>query len=264
MVISADVCSSYIRPLDEERYFDAVNVVLSLQNSDGGWATYENKRAPDWVEKINPAEVFSDIMVDYSYTELSASAIVGLAAFQRYWPKHRAAEIRRALDRGVAFVKSYQRPDGSWYGSWGVCFLYGTWFGVRALTTAGHTYSNSDYLKRACKFIVSKQQADGGWGETFQSCVRFQYCQNERSQVVGTAWAMLALMQSKYPDANVLRRGAELLMARQLPDGNWAQEDVSGVFNANCSISYSGYKNFFVFWALGMYARLYPCSCAKL
>jgi lanosterol synthase len=91
-----------------------------------------------------------------------------------------------------------------------------------------------------------------------QSCESYEYCDNPRSQVVGTAWAMLALLLAKYPERAPILRGARLLMQRQLPDGNWAQEDISGVFNANCAISYSGYKNIFPIWALGLASRTYP------
>ena len=89
-----------------------MNVVLSLQNSDGGWATYENQRGPAVIEKLNPAEIFcahfnfaltanltstDGIMVDYSYTELSSSAIVGLSRFRHFYPNHRAEEIQCVL-----------------------------------------------------------------------------------------------------------------------------------------------------------------------
>lgn len=72
--------------------------------------------------------------------------------------------------------------------------------------------------------MLSKQQADGGWGETFESCTTWEYQQNTRSQVVGTAWALLSLLFAEYPDRAPLQRGVDFLMRRQLPNGNWAQE----------------------------------------
>ena len=81
------------------------------------------------VQKFNPAETFGDIMIDYDYVELSSACITGLAAFRRAHPRHRAQEIQAALSNGRKFVLKDQRPDGSWYGSWGVCFTYGAWFG---------------------------------------------------------------------------------------------------------------------------------------
>ena len=70
--------------------------------------------------------------------------------------------------RAISYVLSQQRSDGSWYGSWGVCFTYGTWFGLEALAADGRTYANDENVRRACLFLASKQRADGGWGETYE------------------------------------------------------------------------------------------------
>lgn len=78
----------------------------------------------------------------------------------------------------MEFIKSIQRPDGSWYGSWGVCFTYGTWFGLEALAATGEYYHNSEASRKACEFILSKQMVSGGWGETFEVCLIL--CQWER------------------------------------------------------------------------------------
>ena len=88
----------------------------------------------------------------------------------------------------------------------------------------GEKLATSEPMQRACKFVLSKQQADGGWGETFESCTTWEYQQNPRSQVVGTAWALLTLLFAGYPDRTLLQRGIDFLMKRQLPNGNWAQE----------------------------------------
>ena len=96
------------------------------------------------------AQVFGDIMIDYSYVECSSASMTALAAFNRHFPTHRSGEVTAALARGERFIRGIQRPDGSWYGSWGVCFTYGTWFGVEALRAAGvcnymftHTYTHT-------------------------------------------------------------------------------------------------------------------------
>ena len=93
-------------------------VLLTLQNPDGGWATYENNRGYGWYEWLNPSEVFGDIMIDYSYVECSMASLSALYAFRAAYPRHRRAEVDRAIRRGRSFIKSIQRPDGSWYGSW--------------------------------------------------------------------------------------------------------------------------------------------------
>jgi hypothetical protein len=84
-----------------------------------------------------------------------------------------------------------------------------------------------------------------------QSCSTKQYVQNEETQVVNTAWAVLSLIKAQWPDRRPVDRAVQVLMKKQLPNGNWPQEDVKGVFNANCAISYTAYKNIFPIWALG-------------
>ena len=101
---------------------------------------------------------------------------------------------------------------------------------------------------------MSKQRADGGWGESYRACELCEYVQAE-SQVVNTAWAVIALLHARYPDTDVIRRGVALIMARQRPDGSWAQEQIEGIFNHNCAISYPNYKFSFTIWALGKAAH---------
>eukprot|EP00762_Andalucia_godoyi_P007982 ANDGO_03489.mRNA.1 Cycloartenol synthase len=254
-----------IKRIEKERLFDAVNVSLSLQNTDGGWATYENTRGSRLLEWLNPSEVYGDIMIDYSYVECTSASIQALCAFRAQYPDHKTREISKSIENGVKFIKSIQRPDGGWYGSWGVCFTYGTWFGVWGLIAAGETYATSDHIRKACKYLVEKQLPDGGWGETYMSCVKWEYSQAERSQIFNTSWALLALMQADYHridgGMNVMRKGVELLMRRQMPNGDFPQERISGVFNRNCMISYSNYRNIFPIWAIGSFARKYgPAS----
>jgi lanosterol synthase len=154
--------------VSDERLFDAVNVMLNMQNSDGGYATYEPRKGPFWLEWFNPAEVFGNIMVDYNYVECTTAVLLGLTTFRKYYPEHQKAEIQSCLDRCVGYIKGCQRKDGSWYGSWAVCFTYATWFGIEALSSLGETYENSDNVRRACDFLVSKQETDGGWGEAYR------------------------------------------------------------------------------------------------
>eukprot|EP00873_Tetraselmis_striata_P019221 jgi/Tetstr1/439485/TSEL_027917.t1 len=246
-------------PIPADRLYDAVNVILSYQNSGGGWATYENTRSYPILELINPSETFGDIVIDYSYVECSSACITALCAFRRDYPEHRGAEIGKSLQRGEAFVASIQRPDGSWYGSWGVCFTYGTWFGCEALAALGYSHATSDALRRACAFLLSKQRDDGGWGESYLSCQNKVYTQLEGdvSHVVNTAWAMMALIYAGYyeVDAAPLDAAAAFLVRMQQPDGDWPQQHISGVFNRNCMITYANYRSIFPIWALAKYAK---------
>nr|KAG5686212.1 hypothetical protein BaRGS_005557 [Batillaria attramentaria] len=86
--------------------------------------------------------------------------------------------------------------------------------------------------------------ADGGWGEDFESCEQRIYIKSKMSQVVNTSWALLGLMAVRYI----------------LDNGDWPQENISGVFNKSCAISYTNYRNVFPIWALGRFISLYPHS----
>jgi cycloartenol synthase len=184
-------------PLSEERFTAAVNVILSLQNRNGGWPTYELMRSYEAIELINPAETFGGIMVDYSYVECSSACMTALTAFQQRYQTHRAPEIAAALRQGRKFVESIQRKDGSWYGSWAVCFTYGTWFGTCALRAVGLTVAASAHQRRAVEFLLGKQRADGGWGESYVSSQNKEYSQLGGALLYAACNAMTVLSASR-------------------------------------------------------------------
>lgn len=159
----------------------------------------------------------------------------------------------------MKYVKSIQKADGSWYGNWAVCFTYATWFGLTGLSAVGETCKNSSHARRACEFLVSKQEDDGGWGESYLSCQDKVYSPlpGGESHVVNTAWAMLGLLAADYHEVDraVLDRAATFLIRAQTADGDWPQQHISGVFNRNCMISYTNYRYIFPTWGLGEYRR---------
>jgi squalene/oxidosqualene cyclase-like protein len=239
-----------------ERLYDTVNLLLTDQNPHGGWSSYEPQRGGDWYEMLNPSDVFGKIMVDYPYVECTASVIISFRHFQRQFPAHRRAEMDAAIERGACFIERQQRADGSFYGSWAVCFTYAAWFAIRGLVAAGRDPATHPTIRRAAAFLLSKQREDGGWGEDFLSCETRLYSQARESQVVNTAWATIALIEAGFDEHREhIDRGVGLLMAKQLPDGNFPQEGISGVFNGSCAITYASYRNIFPLWCLGLYAN---------
>ena len=251
--------------ISDERLKDAVNVILSYHNVDGGWATYENNRGYGWYEMLNPSEVFGDIMIDYSYVECSSACITALKTFHESFPDHRSNEVLNAIQAGRNFIKSIQRSDGSWYGSWGVCFTYGTWFGIEGLVAAGESPSDSVYIRKAINFLISKQNPNGGWGESYVACVNKVYPSDgtgegfgeDSSGVVQTAWALLGLLVGECDNKTAIDRGIHYLMSKQRPSGDWEQEGITGVFNRSCGITYTAYRNVFPMWALLRYSNKY-------
>jgi len=243
--------------ISEQRLYDAVNVLLSMHNKGGGWATYELTRTHNIIEVINPASLYGEIMIDYQHTECTSACITALKAFQERHPNHRKNEIDSACQDGLKLIKSKMSKEGGWYGGWAVCFCYAAWFAMAAMDAMGETYETSYHMRQGCRFLIEKQLPDGGWGESYLSCVERRYVQNHRSQVINTSWVLLALMLANYPDRAPIDRAVELLLRRQMPNGDFPQENISGVFNHNCMITYTNYRNIFPIWALGLYRQKY-------
>ncbi len=247
---AALVTAPYVNaPIDRERLTDAVKLLLSMQNPDGGWATYELMRGPAWVELLNPSNCFRDIMVDYSYVECTSACIQALVAYDAEFPGLLSNQLRKAVERGARFIEGKQRPDGSFEGSWGVCFTYGAWFGVTGLRAAGRS-TDHHCIRKARALLESKQNPDGGWGETVDNCITRQYASDVPSQVVMTSWAVLALCQAGASGTRAVDDGARFLLERQRPDGTYPNEKTAGVFNKTCAITYDNYLKIFPIWAL--------------
>ena len=242
--------------VSNHRLQDAVDTLLTMQNASGGFASYEPTRGSEYLEYLNAAEVFGRIMVEYDYPECSTAVVTALRLFSKHQPEYRKADISKALDGALRYIRNAQRKDGSWYGSWGICFTYAGMFALESLASVGETYTNSTHVKKACGFLLSKQRDDGGWGESYKGCETGRYVHRE-SQVVMTSWAVIGLLAAGYPDREPVQRAVKLIMDRQQGNGEWKQEGIEGVFNKSVMISYPNYKFVFPIKALGMFAREY-------
>ena len=216
--------------VSEERIHDAIDTILTMQNASGGFASYEPTRGSEYLEYLNAAEVFTRIMVEYDYPECSTAVVTALRLFSKGDTEYRKVDIERAIDGALKYIRRAQRKDGSWYGSWGICFTYAGMFALESLASVGETYENSARVRKACEFLIEKQRDDGGWGENYKSCETGVYVQRE-SQVVMTSWAIIGLMVAEFPDRGLIERGVRLIMGRQMENGEWKQEGIEGVFN---------------------------------
>ncbi|KAF5022632.1 hypothetical protein F66182_5308 [Fusarium sp. NRRL 66182] len=258
-VILLEKTANLPKIFDDRRLFDAVDTMMLYQNKSGGVSAFEAKRGGEFLEQLNMSEIFGRQMVEYDYPECTTSCVTALCLFRRYWPEYRSKDIETFIKRGVSWIKKDQRRDGSWFGSWGICFTYATMFAMESLSAIGEHYHNSLHAKRACRFLLSKQREDGGWSEGFKSCETGEYHEDPSgSLVVQTAWALIGLVEAQYPDPEPLDRGARFLMSRQQGNGEWLKEAIPGSFHNFSTFSYPNYKFTFTLKALGMLAKRLP------
>ncbi|XP_047062614.1 achilleol B synthase-like [Lolium rigidum] len=234
-------------PITQERLYDAIDCLLSFMNKDGTFSTYECKRTTSWLEVLNPSESFRKIVIDYPSVECTASALDALVIFKDMHPQHRSGEIEKCIKNASMFIEKSQRKDGAWYGTWGICFTYGTMFAVRGLVAAGRTYDNSYSIRKACSFLLSKQQITCGWGESNISSDIEDYVDSGNPIAVNTSFAMLALIYA----GQVLYKAAKLLVNMQLETGEFPQQEHVGCFNSSLYFNYANYRNLFPIMALG-------------
>ena len=240
--------------LDATALREAVQFMLRRQNRDGGFGSYEARRSRVGLEWINPAEMFGDSMTEQSYVECTASCLAALAACRQNVPETLDQSAVNAMSRAGAWMRRTQASDGSWRGVWGVQFIYGTFFGIRGLLAAG-ALRGDPALRLACQWLVERQRDDGGWGEHHSGCLTGRYVAHEESQVIQTAWALIALLEAGDSNWMAISRGAQYLVEAQNADGSWPRQDMAGIFFRTALLDYVLYRQYFPLHALGLYER---------
>ncbi len=233
----------------DSRLEGAVRFILARQNEDGGFGTYERRRGPAFLERLNPSEMFGQCMTELSYVECTASSLAALSHATGALPAlAQEAELGEAQRRAVAFLLRAQRSDGAWPAFWGINFLYATCFAMRGLAAA--LGGDHPAMQRAAAWVESVQRQDGGWGEHFSGCLIQRYIENESSLVSSTSWALLALRAVFPAGRPSFARGVAWLVARQQADGGWPREPVNGVFFGSAMLEYPLYTSYFPTLAL--------------
>ncbi|MFO0572524.1 MAG: prenyltransferase/squalene oxidase repeat-containing protein [Polyangia bacterium] len=245
--------------ISDERLTEAARFILLRQNDDGGFGSYEARRAGGLLEHINPSEMYGSCMTERSYLECTASCIRGLVhlcdALRGRADAGLIAQMEGAIERGSLRLRRGQLGDGSYPGFWGINFTYGIFHVVEALRETG-VNAQDPAVARAEKWLLGKQKPDGGWGEHYKSCLDGRYAEHPETQVVMTSWALLALLLGQDASDPRLLRAARFLASVQLPDGGFPQQAQNGVFFGTAMLDYRLYKSYFPVWALGRYLRM--------
>ena len=150
-----------------------------------------------------------------------------------------------------AFLLRTQRSDGSWWGRWGVNFIYGTWSALAGLRAIGEDL-NAAHVRRAVQWLIEHQNDDGGWGETIASYDDERLAGCGISTPSQTAWAILGLLAGEDGVSDAIRRGTDYLLTRQRRDGQWDETAFTGTgFPRHFYLRYDMYRNYFPLMALG-------------
>jgi squalene-hopene/tetraprenyl-beta-curcumene cyclase len=158
--------------------------------------------------------------------------------------------------RALAWLRSEQVADGSWFGRWGTNYIYGTWSVLCALNAAG-VPGNDAAVRRAVSFLLDTQREDGGWGEDNETYADAPHGRYHRSNPSQTAWALLGLMAAGEADHPAVAHGVAWLAAQQKPDGEWDETPYTAVgFPRVFYLRYHGYRLFFPLMALARYRSL--------
>jgi len=223
--------------------------ILGMQSRDGGWAAFDVNNLEYYLNSIP----FSDhgALLDPPTEDVTARCVSMLAQLGE------TVQSSKALADGVGYLRRTQLAEGSWYGRWGLNYIYGTWSVLCALNAAGVDHQDP-VMRKAVAWLVSVQNGDGGWGEDATS-YRLDYKGYEPAPTTAsqTAWALLALMAAGEVEHPAVARGIEYLKSTQNEKGLWDEQRYTATgFPRVFYLRYHGYSKFFPLWALARYRNL--------
>ena len=221
--------------------------MMTFQCRDGGWAAFDKDCTKSILEKVPFAD--HNAMLDPECADITAR-ILELLGYEGWDINH--SQIEKALD----YVREEQEEDGSWYGRWGVNYIYGTWQVLRGLRALGIDM-NQPWLLKARDWLESVQHSDGGWGERCNTYDDPVFKGRGPSTASQTAWAVMGLLAFEEPNRASIQRGIEYLTRTQNADGSWTENEVTGTgFPKVFYLKYDMYRNAWPLLALATYRNL--------
>jgi squalene-hopene/tetraprenyl-beta-curcumene cyclase len=217
--------------------------LLSMQNRDGGWGAFDRDNSRRYICNIPFAD--HNAMIDPSTADVTARVLECLGRFG--WPAEHPA-----VQRAVKFLLQDQCDDGSWFGRWGVNYVYGTSGVLRSFETVSLTAK--EYCKRAVEWLKSVQKPDGSFGESLRSYHVESSKGQGNSTASQTAWGLIGLLAAAGPDDPASSKAAEYLVTQQNEDGSWDESDFTGTgFPCVFYLKYHLYRNSFPVYALARF-----------
>ena len=231
-----------------------LNWMMTFQCKDGGWAAFDKDCTKGILEKVPFAD--HNAMLDPECADITAR-ILELLGYENFSRTH--PQIERALD----FIREHQEADGSWYGRWGVNYIYGTWQVLRGLRALGMNM-NEPWLLKARDWLESVQHADGGWGEGCETYDDPVFKGQGNTTASQTAWALMGLCAFGDPNRPSIVRGIEYLTRVQNTDGTWTEPEITGTgFPKVYYLKYDIYRNAWPLLALATYRNLLTPSAME-
>jgi squalene-hopene/tetraprenyl-beta-curcumene cyclase len=228
---------------------------ISMQSSNGGWAAFDRDNDMDILNRIPFAD--QEAMVDPPTADVTGRMLEVMGAFG-YDSDHPVAKS------GIRFLEELQEKDGSWWGRWGVNYIYGTWSVLRGLISIGQD-PKSPRIRMAVHWLQDHQNPDGGWGETCDSYKCPELCGQGPSTASQTAWAIMGLLAAGEEKSPEVSKGIQYLLRTQKGDGTWDEAEFTGTgFPKHFYINYHNYRNCFPLMALGQYLKKLNMSRADL
>jgi squalene-hopene/tetraprenyl-beta-curcumene cyclase len=244
---------------DRERYRPAIERatewVVGMQSRNGGWGAFDADNTYYYLNHIPFAD--HGALLDPPTADVTGRCL-GMLAQLGFDDRH------AGISGGLAFLRSEQEDDGSWFGRWGTNYLYGTWSVLAAYNAAGVDPAMPE-VQRAVEFLLAHQRTDGGWGEDGASYYDDQPAgEGKESTPSQTAWALLALMAAGEVGNPAVTRGIRYLVETQQDEGLWDEALYTAVgFPRVFYLRYHGYRAFFPLWALARYRNLLESNTTR-